>query len=104
MVDRRSKYSPSAEASAAVVRKVLLRTQCAQLTFSPEFTFCQDCGRRQRGLHTSCDICGSSNVEGETRIVGYFSRISNFNLSKLAELRARQHGRYRVETDTNGGN
>ena len=95
---------PSAEAIASVVRKVLLRTQCAQLTFSPEFTFCQDCGRRQRGLHTSCDICGSSNVEGETRIVGYFSRISNFNLSKLAELRARQHGRYRVETDTNGGN
>jgi hypothetical protein len=31
------------------------------------------------------------------RIVGYFSKISGWNLSKLAELRARQHGDYAVK-------
>jgi anaerobic ribonucleoside-triphosphate reductase len=36
-------------------------------------------------------------VIGETRIVGYFSPIQSWNLSKLAELRARQRGRYAVE-------
>lgn len=88
---------PSADAIASLVQKVFLNTQCAQLTFSPEFTYCNSCGHTHRGLTDECSECGSEDVFGETRIVGYFSRISNFNLSKLAELRARQRGKYKVQ-------
>jgi hypothetical protein len=32
--------------------------------------------------------------EGVTRIVGYYSRVDNWNKSKIGELRDRQNGRY----------
>lgn len=32
-----------------------------------------------------------------TRVVGYFSRVENWNVSKLGELRDRQKGRYTLE-------
>ena len=88
---------PSWEAIDKLVRWVFLNTQSAQMTFSPEFTCCNACGRMSRGLHPKCPICGSDDVVGETRIVGYFSKLSNFNLSKLAENRARDRGKYHVE-------
>jgi len=38
-------------------------------------------------------------VTGETRVVGYFSKIQNWNKSKrYGELVARHRGRYTVET------
>ncbi|MEM0475385.1 MAG: anaerobic ribonucleoside-triphosphate reductase [Candidatus Norongarragalinales archaeon] len=43
-----------------------------------------------------CPHCGSSNVYGISRVVGYFSRINNWNKSKLAEFRDRQRGNYAV--------
>ena len=87
---------PSADSIALIVEEVFLRTQAAQLTFSPEFTYCRKCGRKTDGLVTKCAHCGSDDVYGETRIVGYFSAISSWNLSKLAELRARHRGDYSV--------
>jgi len=41
-----------------------------------------------------CQHCGSDNVFGITRIVGYFSRTDGWNKSKLAELKRRQQGNY----------
>ena len=41
-----------------------------------------------------CPHCGSENVYGMSRVVGYFSKIENWNKSKRAELRARQKGNY----------
>ena len=90
---------PEPGAIAELVTQVFTNTQAAQITFSPEFTYCQDCGGQQRGLHEKCDQCGSENVVGETRVVGYFSRIQNWNASKrYGELLARQRGQYRVCT------
>ncbi|MGN0880582.1 MAG: anaerobic ribonucleoside-triphosphate reductase [Oligosphaeraceae bacterium] len=88
---------PSRDAIAALMREVFERTQSAQVTLSPEFTYCQDCGHQSRGLQSTCQQCGSSNVVGETRVVGYFSKIQNWNKSKrYGELIARQRGRYGV--------
>jgi len=90
---------PSPESIARLVREVFNRTQCAQLTISPEFTYCNHCGFNDRGLHETCRKCGSDEVVGETRVVGYFSKIQNWNKSKrYGELVARQRGRYAVET------
>jgi anaerobic ribonucleoside-triphosphate reductase len=93
---------PSPESIARLVRETFFRTQSAQLTISPEFTYCNDCGHNMRGLHERCTQCHTANVEQETRVVGYFSKIKNWNKSKrYGELLARQRGRYRVETAEN---
>ncbi|NHJ05137.1 MAG: hypothetical protein EAX90_09950 [Candidatus Heimdallarchaeota archaeon] len=42
-----------------------------------------------------CPHCGSDNVYGISRVVGYFSVIDNWNASKKAELKRRQKGNYR---------
>ncbi|MBN2111978.1 hypothetical protein JW707_02655 [Candidatus Woesearchaeota archaeon] len=43
-----------------------------------------------------CSHCGSRNVYGMSRVVGYFSKINNWNASKKAELAARQKGNYKI--------
>ncbi len=88
---------PSAGAIAQLVRQSFFRTQSAQLTVSPEFTYCERCNTTMRGLQELCSQCGSSEVTGETRVVGYFSKIQNWNASKrYGELVARHRGRYSV--------
>ena len=90
---------PSPQAIATLMEKVLRRTQSAQVTISPEFTYCNSCGHQSRGLQDKCQQCGSYEVVGETRVVGYFSKIQNWNKSKrFGELVNRQRGRYAVET------
>jgi ribonucleoside-triphosphate reductase len=90
---------PSAESIARLMKDVFYRTQSAQVTISPEFTYCDNCNHNMRGLLEHCTRCGSDRVQGETRVVGYFSKIQNWNKSKrYGELIARHRGRYRVET------
>lgn len=43
-----------------------------------------------------CGHCGSSNVYGITRVVGYYSRVDNWNVGKKAELRDRRKGNYKI--------
>lgn len=89
---------PSPQAIETLMRETFFRTQSAQVTLSPEFTYCLDCGHNMRGLKEKCTACGSAHVEGETRVVGYFSKINNWNKSKRhGELPARQRGLYAVE-------
>jgi ribonucleoside-triphosphate reductase len=85
---------PPAESIMALVRKTHANTKAAQLTISPEFTICNDCGKWTARLQKHCDHCQGENVYGITRIVGYFSRISNWNKSKLGELKDRHRGNY----------
>jgi anaerobic ribonucleoside-triphosphate reductase len=90
---------PSPQAIETLMRETFFRTQSAQVTLSPEFTYCLDCGHNMRGLKDACTSCGSAHVEGETRVVGYFSKIQNWNKSKReGELPARQRGVYAVES------
>ena len=42
----------------------------------------------------TCPKCGSEKVNFVSRIVGYFSRISNWSSSKREELKARESGDY----------
>ncbi len=90
---------PAAEAIARLITESFHRTQAAQITISPEFTLCNICGRNMRGLHDQCLSCGSDEVLHETRVVGYFSKIQNWNKSKrYGELVDRHRGRYSVTT------
>jgi len=88
---------PDADSIAHLMTEVFHRTQSAQVCVSPEFTFCDNCQHQTRGLLESCPECGSTDVVGETRVVGYFSKVQNWNKSKrYGELLARHAGRYNI--------
>lgn len=80
---------PDPKALADFVIKVFRWTQNDQITFSPEFTSCRDCGKTSRGLKEACPYCQSKNVDGITRITGYFTKVSSWNKGKLGELKDR---------------
>ena len=88
---------PDADSIAHLMTEVFYRTQSAQVCVSPEFTFCDNCQHQTRGLFESCPECGSTEVVGETRVVGYFSKVQNWNKSKrYGELLARHAGKYNI--------
>ncbi len=77
---------PPAESLANFVTKTFHQTQNDQVAFSPEFTSCNDCNKTSRGLKDNCSYCGSDNVDGITRITGYFTKTSIWNKGKKGEL------------------
>ncbi|MGA1868122.1 MAG: anaerobic ribonucleoside-triphosphate reductase [bacterium] len=81
---------PSKESLANFVIKVFNKTSNDQIAFSPEFTTCNKCGKTFRGLHKACIVCGSEEIEGITRITGYFTKISSWNKGKIGELTDRK--------------
>ena len=102
-VEKQSRFHPLIEAGAIVhvwlgesepdpgaiksfVEKTFRQTQCSQICFSPEFTVCESCQRTSRGLLAQCPLCGSMEVYGVTRVVGYFSKVQSWNKSKVGEL------------------
>jgi ribonucleoside-triphosphate reductase len=87
---------PPAESVLALVERTFEKTKAAQITISPEFTACNSCHKWTPRLQDHCDFCGSKEVDAITRIVGYFSRIANWNKSKLGELKDRHRGNYSV--------
>jgi ribonucleoside-triphosphate reductase len=82
-------HKPPAESIAAFVKKTFENTQNAQIAFSPEFTSCLDCGKTSRGLKDNCPYCNSVNIEGITRVTGFFSKINSWNKGKIGELHER---------------
>lgn len=80
---------PSKEAIADFVIKTFKHTTNDQIAFSPEFTTCNKCNRTSRGLLDTCVYCGSGDVDGITRITGYFTKVSSWNKGKLGELKDR---------------
>jgi ribonucleoside-triphosphate reductase len=81
---------PPAESIAAFVVKTFQTTNNAQICFSPEFTSCLSCGKTTRGLKESCPYCGSPDIEGITRVTGFFSKTRGWNKGKMAELKDRK--------------
>lgn len=47
----------------------------------------------------SCNNCGSKNVYGMSRVVGYYSKIDNWNAAKVAEFADRQAGDYAITSE-----
>jgi len=80
---------PAREAIADFVIKTFKHTTNDQIAFSPEFTTCNKCHRTSRGLLDACPYCGSDEVDGITRITGYFTKISSWNKGKRGELKDR---------------
>lgn len=90
---------PSKESLANFVVKTFRQTQNDQIAFSPEFTTCNSCNRTSRGLQASCSYCGSMEVDGITRITGYFTKLSSWNRGKIGELKNRYRNQAYIETE-----
>ncbi|MFW9899663.1 MAG: anaerobic ribonucleoside-triphosphate reductase [Candidatus Thorarchaeota archaeon] len=86
-------YKPDKKAIASFVKTVFKNTSNDQICFSPEFTSCKKCFKTSRGLNEKCIYCGSNEVDGITRITGYFAKTSGFNPGKIAELKDRKKWR-----------
>jgi len=80
---------PSKESLSNFVIKTFRESLNDQIAFSPEFTNCIACARTCRGLQDRCAYCGSEEVEGITRITGYFTKVSSWNKGKRGELKDR---------------
>lgn len=85
-------HKPDPKALASFVIKTFKHSENAQVAFSPEFTICNDCSHMERGLNDRCSLCGSENVDGITRVTGYFTRTSSWNAGKRGELKDRARG------------
>jgi ribonucleoside-triphosphate reductase len=82
-------HKPDPKALASFVMKTFRHTENAQVAFSPEFTICNECDHMERGLLDTCPRCGSQDVDGITRVTGYFTRTSSWNAGKRGELHDR---------------
>jgi len=80
---------PTKGAIGDFVTKTFKHTLSDQIAFSPEFTVCNACNRTSRGLADACPQCHSTDVDGITRITGYFTKVSSWNKGKLGELKER---------------
>jgi anaerobic ribonucleoside-triphosphate reductase len=93
---------PSKSSLANFVIKTFQWTQNDQIAFSPEFTTCNSCHRTTRGLRSTCAYCGSGDVDGITRITGYFTKTSSWNKGKLGELKNRYRNQGFLEKKEEG--
>lgn len=106
-------HLPDADSIANLVKKTWETTQSAQLVFSPEFTVCDDCKKTYLGFRRTpelkCRFCGSENIYGISRVVGYYSIIGGkkggkdfegWIKSKQAEFKDRQKGDYGAINDS----
>lgn len=85
---------PSKKFIAMTVKNTLEQTNCSQLVFSPTYTECDSCGNIMQGEkslctnsecrnHSSDTLDKDKGVYPVTRIVGYNSRIKNWNKSQI---------------------
>ncbi len=69
------------------------RSKLAYFTFSPDYSICRN-NHCLRGKLTTCPDCGGEVVDYISRIVGYFTRVSNWNPGKQREYRERKRLEY----------
>jgi ribonucleoside-triphosphate reductase len=82
-------HQPSGKSIANLVKKTFFNTTNNQVAFSPEFTVCSNCQKVSRGLRQVCRDCGSRQVDGITRVTGYYTYVSAWNKGKKGELKDR---------------
>lgn len=61
--------------------------------FNVKMTICNDCNHIERTTERYCKKCGSSDVDGATRIVGYLKRVSNFSNARQQEESIRYYSK-----------
>ena len=76
---------------------VAVKAGCNYFTYNIPATICNDCGYRDKRYLHQCPECGSTNLDYETRIIGYLRRISNFSEARQLEASRRYYGNLKEE-------
>lgn len=71
---------------------VAVKAGCNYWTYNIPATICNDCGCRDKRYLHKCPKCGSTNLDYETRIIGYLRRVSNFSEARQLEASRRYYG------------
>ena len=72
---------------------VAVKAGCNYWTYNIPATICNDCGCRDKRYLHECPSCGSTNLDWETRIIGYLRRVSNFSEARQLEASRRAYGK-----------
>ncbi|MBR0072482.1 MAG: hypothetical protein IJP95_01465, partial [Bacteroidales bacterium] len=56
-------------------------------------TVCNKCGHIDKHHLKQCPVCGSSDVDYLTRIIGYLKRVSNFSEARQQEASRRYYAK-----------
>lgn len=75
---------------------IAIEAGCSYFTFNIPTTICNDpnCGHIDKRYLKECPICGSTNLDYATRIIGYLKRISNFSEPRKIEAAKRYYAHF----------
>lgn len=90
-------HEPDPKSLKKLYEIVLKQTKAVQTADSPEMTSCNACHKMTKGLLEICPSCQSTDVFQLTRITGYFSKISGWTKSKIAELKDRKRVNFEMK-------
>lgn len=72
---------------------VAIDAGCNYFTYNIPNTICNDCGHIDKRMLRKCPVCGSTNLDWATRIIGYLKRISNFSEVRQQEASQRYYAK-----------
>lgn len=72
---------------------IAIKAGCNYFTFNCPNTVCNDCNHIDKRYLKECPVCGSTNVDYATRVIGYLKRISNFSEVRQKEAEKRYYGK-----------
>lgn len=70
---------------------VAVKAGCNYWTYNIPTTICNECGHRDKRYLHKCPHCGSTNLDYETRVIGYLRRVSNFSEPRQLEASRRAY-------------
>lgn len=73
----------------AQLLRVAAKEGCNYFTFNIPNTVCNKCGHIDKRYLKACPVCGSTDVDYMTRIIGYLKRVSNFSKPRQEEASRR---------------
>lgn len=68
-----------------------IKTGCSYFTFNVPNTICNICGHISKHMLKKCEVCGSSDIDYITRIIGYLKRVSKFSEERQKEAEKRHY-------------
>jgi len=60
-------------------------------TVNVKNTVCNDCDHIDKSTHEKCPVCGSTNIDYATRVIGYLKRVKSFSSARQVEEKDREY-------------
>ena len=60
-------------------------------TVNVKNTVCNECDHIDKSTHEKCPVCGSTNIDYATRVIGYLKRVKSFSGARQVEEKDREY-------------